>query len=622
MKMKSLMQSLMALAIGLTLFSCAKENGKGVTEPSVSLSVSPTELVFASDAVTAGTADQTVTVTCNTYWKAYLDAEWLEIDMEDGYLNQTITVSILEDNLSNEPLEATLTIVAGRLEKVVTITQAAGAPYLTVTESPVEAIDDEAGTASFTVESNVEWTATSNAAWLTILGNERGVDEETVGQVSYDGEGDEKVLFAVTTNESYEARSAKITLTCEELEAPVEFTVTQHAKINKLAVSPESFTIPVAGAEVEAAVTSNTDWTVVLPNDADWCVVNPASGSGNATLTFTAAANETGVPRTLKIKVKVSDDLYKEVIFSQNRIMPAAVRKDSLALVSIYNAADGATWTEQHRWDFSKPIYEWQNVNTDPATGRVTSLSLTANNLVKVEWELPSSIGDLTALTVLKINNQKLQGAIPSVVYTLTSLEQLYFTGNNLTGEISSNIGNLTKLKNLYVDKNANLGGTIPATIGQLTELNYINVSQTRVGGAVPSELTNCSKLNGFMAFKSALTSIDIAWNTFTHLQMIQAYGCPGLTGTLPACLGSVVTDKSIFTIQLYDCNFTGNVPDNWANLTTKCTQVYINGNKLSGELPVAFYQHANYAAKWNAAQRILPQQEGFGLTEPVPNND
>ncbi|MBQ7518248.1 MAG: BACON domain-containing protein, partial [Bacteroidales bacterium] len=168
MKMKSLMQSLMALAIGLTLFSCAKENGKGAVEPSVSLTVTPAELVFDA----AGGVDQTVTVTCDTYWKAYLDAEWLEIDMEDGYLNQTITVSVPDENTAAEPLTATLTIVAGRLEKVVTITQAAGAPYLKIAAEPADNFECEADTTAFEVASNQAWTAVSGAEWLTILGFE------------------------------------------------------------------------------------------------------------------------------------------------------------------------------------------------------------------------------------------------------------------------------------------------------------------------------------------------------------------------------------------------------------------------------------------------------------------
>lgn len=606
-----------AVAVGLLLFSCAKEKGPNENPPVVTLGVSTEELNFTAE---EDAPAQTVEVTSNALWQAAVDDTWLEIDKEKGYQNGTITVSIVEGNGSTEARTATLTIVAGKLVKEVMITQAAGGPALEIVASPEEAFDGDGGQDVFTLSSNLEWTATSDADWLTILGFEDAIDEETEGVASFDGEGSGKVVIVVAANDTYVERTATITVTSGDLSD--SFIVTQAAKVDRMAVEPASISVPVAGGAFEVAVDSNSDWNVEIPLAAEWCEVDKASGSGSDVVTFTLTANESGVPRTAEVKISVSAEVFATVTFSQGRVMSAAVRKDSLALISIYNAADGANWTEQHRWDLSTPIYEWKNVKTDPATGRVTSISLTDNGLIGTEWELPSAIGDLTELTVLKINNQKLQGAIPSVVYTLTSLEQLYFTGNNLTGEISSNIGNLTKLKNLYVDKNANLDGTIPATIGQLTELNYINISQTGVGGAIPSELTNCSKLNAFMAFKSALTSIDIAWDTFTHLQTIQAYGCPGLTGTLPACLGSVVTDKSIFTIQLYDCNFTGNVPDNWANLTTKCTQVYINGNKLSGELPVAFYQHANYAAKWNAAQRILPQQEGFGLTEPVPNND
>ena len=663
MKMKSFMNALMALAIGLTLFSCVKEKN-GAEEPSVSLSVSPTELVFSSDAVTAGTADQTVTVNCDTYWKASLDAKWLKIDEEDGYLNGTITVTIKKDNLSAEDLEAHLTIVAGRIEKVVTVRQAAGAPYVTLEETPELGFkfECEADTTSFVVKSNVAWTATSDAEWLNIL------DDDNKGKASYNGEGNMEVSYVLAPNTAAE-RTGVITVTLSNGDNAF-FAVVQKEYTDKVTVTPEEFSAPAAGSEFEVAVASNTNWTVEIPAAADWCEVDKAAGTGVDTLTFTLAANESGVLRTVKVKVKASETVSATITISQGRIMPAAVKKDSLALIAIYNASEGATWTEQSRWDLSKPFYEWKFVTTDPVTGRVTGLDLTEKDLVKTEWELPSAIGDLTALKVLKISGQKLQGTIPPVVYTLSSLEQLYLTSNNLTGEIPASIGNLTnltdlrlygnkfsgdifssignltnlmylrlsnnnfsgeipasignftKLKELYLDKNANLTGTIPTAIGQLTELAHINISQTGIGGAVPSELTNCTKLVGFYAFSSALTSIDIAWNTFTHLQTFMAHGCPGLTGTLPACLGSVTTDASSFSIQLHNCNFTGNVPDNWANLTTKCTQVFINGNKLSGELPKGFYEHPNYAAKWKAAEKILPQQEGFGLTEPVPNND
>lgn len=618
MKMKSLMQSLMALAIGLTLFSCAKENGKGAVEPSVSLTVTPAELVFDA----AGGVDQTVTVTCDTYWKAYLDAEWLEIDMEDGYLNQTITVSVPDENTAAEPLTATLTIVAGRLEKVVTITQAAGAPYLKIAAEPADNFECEADTTAFEVASNQAWTAVSGAEWLTILGFEDDVDEETEGVASFDGEGSGVVIIAAAANETNAERSATITLTSGELSA--NFTVTQKAWTDKVAVSPDEAAAPAAGAEIEVAVTSNTDWTVEIPADADWCAVDEASGSEDATLTFTIAANETGVPRTAVVTIKASETVSATVTFTQGRIMPAAVKKDSLALIAIYNAADGDNWKKNDdgssKWDFNKPIYEWDYVKTDAESGRVTSLAITAKDVISTPWELPSAIGDLTELTNLRFNGQKVTGQIPAAVYGLTKLTDLYFQNNMLTGSISSAISQLTELKNFYIDRNADLAGELPASMGNLTKLANLNIAQTSIGGVVPAEMANCAALINFMAYKTKFTSLGDNWDQYASIKTIQFHSTPTIEEPLPASIGRSAT---VTSIQLYGCNFTGNIPDSWANLPAACTFLQVYQNKLSGVLPAAFVAHTNYVNnKWKPATNILPQQEGYGLTEPEPNPD
>ena len=619
MKMKSFMTALMALAIGLTLFSCNKEKEKGGAEPIVSLTVSPTDLVFASDAVAAGTADQTVTVTCNTYWKAYLDDEydWVEIDMDEGYLNQIITVSILEDNLSNEPLEATLTIVAGRFEKEVTITQAAGAPYVILKEKPEEAFDGDSATSSFTVESNVEWTATSDAEWLTILGNERGVGDETVGQASYEGAGDEKVIIALAANGPESDRSGKITVTAGEISK--EFTVTQKAWVHKVSVTPSELVVPVAGGEFEVSVSANTDWDGPCP----WCTPDTYSGTKEgATVKFTIQPNTTADVRTAPFYVKAKDTgIFATLTVTQRSVAQELTIKDSLALVAIYNAADGANWKEDKVWDLTKPMDNWSGVTLN-AERRVSVLKITASGTIPSAWELPAAIGDLTELTDLRIQGQKLTGVIPAEILSLAKLTKLYLKSNDLRGTIPTDIYKLTELVDLYLDGNPELGGEIPASIGFLSKLVNFAAFKTSIGGAVPSTLVNCTALKNFMMYSAKLTSIDIAWNKFAHLMTLQCYDNPGLTGSLPACLGSVTTDSSTFSIQLYNCNFTGNVPAEWATLPAACHQVFINGNKLSGELPKGFYEHPNYAAKWSAATRILPQQEGFGLTEPVPNND
>ena len=540
--------------------------------------------------------------------------------MDEGYLNQTITVSILEDNLSNEPLEATLTIVAGRFEKEVTITQAAGAPYVILKETPEATFkfDCEADTTAFVVESNVEWTAASNAEWLTILGNEKGVGDDTEGQASYDGEGDMKVVYVLAANTTDAERTGKITVTAGEVSK--EFTVAQKAWTDKVSVDPEEIYAFAEGGEFEVSVSANTDWELI-DGPCPWCTPDTYSGTKEgATVKFTIQPNTTADLRTAPFYVKAKGSAIFATITINQLSATDLVMKDSLALVAIYNAADGANWKEENRWDLSKSMDKWYGVKLN-ADRRVISLKVTAAETITSAWELPAAIGDLTELTDLRFNSQKLTGTIPEEVYTLTKLTNLWFQNNNLSGTISDNIFKLNQLTNLYLDRNAELGGEIPTTICMLTQLININISQTSIGGAIPAVLVNCQALKNVMAYSTQITSIDIPWNEFKHLQTFQFYNNPGLTGSLPACLGSVTTDSSSFSIQLYNCNFTGNVPEEWANLTTKCGQVFINGNKLSGELPKGFYEHPNYTAKWSAATRILPQQKGYGLTEPVPND-
>jgi len=609
--MKSLMKTLMALAIGLTVFSCAKKENN--VEPTVSLTVSPEELTFSA----AGGEDKNVTISCNSYWKAFVDDAWLEIDAEEGYQDGVITVSVVEPNESAEPLVANLVIVSGRLEKVVTITQAAGVPYVILKEQPEEAFDGDSATSSFTVESNVEWTVTSNAAWLTILGNERGVTEETVGKASYEGAGNETVVFALAANGPESDRSGKITVTAGEISK--EFTVTQKAWIQKVSVTPSELVVPVAGGEFEVSVSANTDWELI-DGPCPWCTPDTYSGTKEgATIKFTIQPNTTADVRTAPFYIKANDtEIYAKLTVTQLSVAQELTIKDSLALVAIYNAADGANWKEDNVWDLTKPMDEWSFVTLN-AERRVSALKITAKSTITKAWELPAAIGDLTELTDLRINGQMLTGTIPAEVYTLTKLTNLYFSNNSLSGTLSSDIYKLTELTNLYIDQNAGLGGELPVTMGFLTKLAYLNIAKTSIGGAIPSTMTGCSALLAFMAYETNLTAIGDNWDQYPSLKIIQLYGIPTLEGPLPASIGNAA---KLTSIQMKNCNFTGNVPDSWANLPATCNQVFINGNKLSGELPKGFYEHPNYAAKWKAATNILPQQEGFGLTEPVPNND
>ena len=282
---------------------------------------------------------------------------------------------------------------------------------------------------------------------------------------------------------------------------------------------------------------------------------------------------------------------------------------DSLALVAVYNAAKGAEWTKNN-WDLAKPMDEWTGVTL---TGdRVTALKLNVSGVIPQEWTLPSEIGDLTELTDLRINSNKLTGELPDALYDLAKLEKLYFQNDNLTGALSSKLGQLTELVELYIDRNANMTGGIPKEIGNLKKLTRLNISQSGIGGEIPAELGQCDALLQLMAFKTNLSgSLPDIWDV-PVLQTVMLHTNPGLTGELPSSLSKLkpLSSGTAPSIQLYGCNFTGNIPESFAELPATTKQVFLEQNKMSGVIPAAVQAHTNFS-NW----RYSPQQEGYGLT-------
>ena len=286
---------------------------------------------------------------------------------------------------------------------------------------------------------------------------------------------------------------------------------------------------------------------------------------------------------------------------------------DSLALVKIYNIADGANWKASRRWTLTEPMDTWPGIKLDKE-GRVIEMSITNGTVTSVEWEIPAALADLTELSTLQIVGSKLKGEIPAFLYDMTKLAKIRFNTNDLTGEISDKIGQWTELTELYLNGNKDLGGGIPKTLGQLKKLVSINIAQTAIGGALPAELSGCESLQNFMAYETAFTSIPDNWDQWPALKIIQLYGCKSLECPLPASIGNM---KNVTSVQLKNGNFTGNIPESYANLPTTCSQLFLNGNKLEGVVPAAVQAHSKWQldSGWKYGVNILPQQEGFGLT-------
>ena len=185
------------------------------------------------------------------------------------------------------------------------------------------------------------------------------------------------------------------------------------------------------------------------------------------------------------------------------------VATDREALVALYNATDGANWTDNTNWLSSEPLSKWFGVSTD-ANGRATKLNLAKNQLTGT---IPTQMGNLASLTVLNLANNQLTGSIPVQLSKLVSLTHLYLFGNQLTGSIPVQMSNLASLTVLNLANNQ-LTGSIPVQLSKLASLTVLNLSGNDLTGSIPTQLGKLASL--------------------THLYLA---GNKGLTGPLPETL-------------------------------------------------------------------------------------
>ena len=161
---------------------------------------------------------------------------------------------------------------------------------------------------------------------------------------------------------------------------------------------------------------------------------------------------------------------------------------DRTVLIALYNATDGANWTNNDNWMTDAPIGEWHGIEVDGG-GRVIRLSLFENDL---NGPIPSQLGNLAALTHLRLWSNQLTGEIPPELANLANLEQFAAGGNRLSGNIPEELGSLSSLKYLNLNNNR-LTGEIPMELGNLSSLEDLYLQGNQFTGCIPLELRHVS---------------------------------------------------------------------------------------------------------------------------------
>ena len=146
---------------------------------------------------------------------------------------------------------------------------------------------------------NVVWSATVSADWLTI--------SPSSGEA-----GKNSVKVEVEENRTGQPRSATITISDKESTRKVSVTVRQEALKASLTVSPESLEFSANKGEKMLNVTSNTDW--VITKDAEWITLDSDKGKGLATIAAGVTENTSLTSRTGTITVSTSDGSVKKTV--------------------------------------------------------------------------------------------------------------------------------------------------------------------------------------------------------------------------------------------------------------------------------------------------------------------
>ncbi len=285
--------------------------------------------------------------------------------------------------------------------------------------------------------------------------------------------------------------------------------------------------------------------------------------------------------------------------------LPAAAldTNDDAALVALYNATGGASWSNNTGW--AAATGSMDTVTNPPygvtfdVSGRVTQVSLGSNNLVGDISGL--DLSGLSMTTNMSFNNNTLSGTLPAAAQLPSSLQTLELGSNQMAGPFPDYSG-MSALKTLHIYSNS-LGGSLPTASLLPPNIETLGMGNNQLSGSFPDYSTLLQFKWLFLSsnwfdtsppdaslLPPGLTGLDLSGNlltgtipnysTLTSLGTLYLY-YNQLTGGLPT---AAQLPASISSLALYNNQLSGSFPD--YSTLTNLSIMYLNNNQLDGNLP------------------------------------
>jgi hypothetical protein len=183
--------------------------------------------------------------------------------------------------------------------------------------------------------------------------------------------------------------------------------------------------IPYAAALAATGGTPPYTWTITvgtLPDGLDLSAAGNITGipttAGEAAFTVTVTDQNTAQD-TAALSITINDPIVDDCATQTN--IPTT---ECQALVALYEATNGDTWTNNTGWTVTDQPCTWYGVTC--TTGNITTVALVANSL---SGTIPPEVGNLTNLQSLHLDSNSLSGAVPTTFLNLVSLTSLSLRG-------------------------------------------------------------------------------------------------------------------------------------------------------------------------------------------------
>ena len=196
-----------------------------------SLAVGTEKLEFSNEAST-----QQIDITAVGAWTATASANWLHLGVTHGKGNASLSVSADANKSTTQSRNASITVSNGLVNRTVSVTQEHLTEILQIGQNELS-FSFQGGSEHIDVESNVDWTVSSNASWLAVSRNQ-------------DGNG-----FSVTAQQNISTNSRQATVTVKGVALSHSIAVSQggaHVP-NVAALNVSGITKHTADCKMEAS---------------------------------------------------------------------------------------------------------------------------------------------------------------------------------------------------------------------------------------------------------------------------------------------------------------------------------------------------------------------------------